>query len=432
MTAPCGPNTGPVCSASPPSAHPPIPPLPPPPGGCHAPVSPIRKGNEARLQERARRRSPSTSTPTVPHFCLLLSEPLQGGVKRGLALIAQTLTIAAWRPHQGHSELPCALEDYQENGDPHTPDARMKRPFSPSVLPNTELDRRGFGAGLGAQMDAEACCDTQDEGAVPDEQTPGGALPSALYRPKRERKQRRYTLCEVCNIQLNSAAQAQIHYNGKSHQKRLKQISNGKMPNNTASRRMSVRPRPFTSSLLQRRHSGGDARRPRAPSDPAGRGWRLQIVLGPVDPSQSERSCLSSSALDLCGALIRHDSPPQEMMGRETAHSTHVTRRAGTDGRGPSVNVPAGRPMLGTRHQDGTAALVSSALPPPEGEFLGLLPRSRNLDQRGKDSLPPSLLVLVSGALPPPSSPFPCHHFSQTPWALITEVTHLSPAVNRK
>lgn len=109
----------------------------------------------------------------------------------------------------------------------------MKRPFSPSALPNTELDRRGFGATLGVQMDVEPCCDVQDEGAVPDEQSPGGALPSALYRPKRERKQRSYTLCEVCNIQLNSAAQAQIHYNGKSHQKRLKQISNGKMPSNT-------------------------------------------------------------------------------------------------------------------------------------------------------------------------------------------------------
>lgn len=109
----------------------------------------------------------------------------------------------------------------------------MKRPFSPSALPNTEPDRRGFGAGLRLQMDGEPCCDTQDEGAVPDEQSPGDALPSVLCRPKRERKQRSYTLCEVCNIQLNSAAQAQIHYNGKSHQKRLKQISNGKMPSNT-------------------------------------------------------------------------------------------------------------------------------------------------------------------------------------------------------
>ncbi|XP_063815483.1 zinc finger protein 385C [Pseudophryne corroboree] len=36
------------------------------------------------------------------------------------------------------------------------------------------------------------------------------------------------TLCEVCNIQLNSAVQAQIHYNGKSHQKRLKQVNKGK------------------------------------------------------------------------------------------------------------------------------------------------------------------------------------------------------------
>lgn len=60
--------------------------------------------------------------------------------------------------------------------------------------------------------------------------------------------------------------------------------------------------------------------------------WWLQIVLGPVDPSQSERSCLSSSALDSRGTLIRPDSQPQEMMGRETAHSTHVTRRAGQSG----------------------------------------------------------------------------------------------------
>ncbi|KAF7668740.1 hypothetical protein LDENG_00290930 [Lucifuga dentata] len=109
----------------------------------------------------------------------------------------------------------------------------MKRPFSPSPLSNTELDRRGFGAGLGVQMDGEPCGDTQDEGAVPDEQSAGGTVPSGLYRAKRERKQRTYTLCEVCNIQLNSAAQAQIHYNGKSHQKRVKQISNGKMPSNT-------------------------------------------------------------------------------------------------------------------------------------------------------------------------------------------------------
>lgn len=109
----------------------------------------------------------------------------------------------------------------------------MKRPFSPSALPNTELDRRGFGRSPEVQMDGERCCDAHSDGAGPGEQSPGGAAPSAYYRAKRERKQRSYTLCEVCNIQLNSAAQAQIHYNGKSHQKRLKQISNGKMPSNT-------------------------------------------------------------------------------------------------------------------------------------------------------------------------------------------------------
>lgn len=70
-----------------------------------------------------------------------------------------------------------------------------------------------------------------------------------------------------------------------------------------------------------------------------GGGWWLQIVLGPVDPSQSERSCLSSSALDSCGTLIRLDSQPQEMMGRETAHSAHVTLCAGTGGPGRRVGV---------------------------------------------------------------------------------------------
>ncbi|KAG8559466.1 hypothetical protein GDO81_017347 [Engystomops pustulosus] len=50
-----------------------------------------------------------------------------------------------------------------------------------------------------------------------------------------EKKKILYSLCEVCNIQLNSAAQAQIHYNGKSHLKRVKQLNNGKLPTNTSS-----------------------------------------------------------------------------------------------------------------------------------------------------------------------------------------------------
>nr|CAI9707656.1 unnamed protein product [Rangifer tarandus platyrhynchus] len=50
-------------------------------------------------------------------------------------------------------------------------------------------------------------------------------------KPEKEKKQTNFTLCNVCNIQLNSTAQAQIHYNGKSHQKRLKQLSNGMVKN---------------------------------------------------------------------------------------------------------------------------------------------------------------------------------------------------------
>lgn len=47
-------------------------------------------------------------------------------------------------------------------------------------------------------------------------------------KPKRERKRPSYTLCDVCNVQLNSAAQAQVHCGGRAHQRRLRQLSLGK------------------------------------------------------------------------------------------------------------------------------------------------------------------------------------------------------------
>ncbi|NWV50683.1 Z385C protein, partial [Daphoenositta chrysoptera] len=72
-------------------------------------------------------------------------------------------------------------------------------------------------------------------------------------RMKREKKHQSFTLCEVCNIQLNSAAQAQIHYNGKSHQKRLKQLNKGKMPAAQAGLRDPC-PRPPRAALG---HQGG-------------------------------------------------------------------------------------------------------------------------------------------------------------------------------
>ncbi|NXH54596.1 Z385B protein, partial [Rhabdornis inornatus] len=50
------------------------------------------------------------------------------------------------------------------------------------------------------------------------------------YQLSKEKKKILFSFCEVCNIQLNSAAQAQVHYNGKSHLKRVKQLNNGKLP----------------------------------------------------------------------------------------------------------------------------------------------------------------------------------------------------------
>ncbi|NXJ96888.1 Z385C protein, partial [Corythaixoides concolor] len=73
-------------------------------------------------------------------------------------------------------------------------------------------------------------------------EAPGCPPSQPEQRLKREKKQQSFTLCEVCNIQLNSAAQAQIHYNGKSHQKRLKQLNKGKVPT-AQGRSSSVRSR---------------------------------------------------------------------------------------------------------------------------------------------------------------------------------------------
>ncbi|KAJ8012942.1 hypothetical protein DPEC_G00048120 [Dallia pectoralis] len=39
-----------------------------------------------------------------------------------------------------------------------------------------------------------------------------------------------FAMCEVCNIQLNTQAQAQVHYNGRSHLKRVKQMNAGEVP----------------------------------------------------------------------------------------------------------------------------------------------------------------------------------------------------------
>ncbi|KAJ1135864.1 hypothetical protein NDU88_002293 [Pleurodeles waltl] len=91
--------------------------------------------------------------------------------------------------------VPCPHRSGRDHG--------MKRPLSPALI------SENGSPGLTLQL-------THDHGT-----------PSTT---KKEKKMQSLTLCEVCNIQLNSTAQAQIHFNGKSHQKRLKQISNGKGP----------------------------------------------------------------------------------------------------------------------------------------------------------------------------------------------------------
>ncbi|NWT24811.1 Z385B protein, partial [Cardinalis cardinalis] len=72
------------------------------------------------------------------------------------------------------------------------------------------------------------------------------------YQLSKEKKKILFSFCEVCNIQLNSAAQAQVHYNGKSHLKRVKQLNNGKLPTSTASGTLfaSTSTGPYTMILV--------------------------------------------------------------------------------------------------------------------------------------------------------------------------------------
>ncbi|XP_036287487.1 zinc finger protein 385D isoform X2 [Pipistrellus kuhlii] len=85
--------------------------------------------------------------------------------------------------------------------------------------------RRMKGSAGGRRAKAQP---SQDFTCAQDGESEAEFLPDdSEEKPEREKKHTNFTLCNVCNIQLNSTAQAQIHYNGKSHQKRLKQLSNG-------------------------------------------------------------------------------------------------------------------------------------------------------------------------------------------------------------
>ncbi|XP_037610342.1 zinc finger protein 385B-like isoform X2 [Sebastes umbrosus] len=87
----------------------------------------------------------------------------------------------------------------------------MKRPKSPDLLdgspPPKSHERQ-----------------QQEEEEEEDEEE---RMVKAVHRAKRERRQgsSSATMCQVCNIQLNSSAQAQIHYRGKTHQRRLRRLA---------------------------------------------------------------------------------------------------------------------------------------------------------------------------------------------------------------
>ncbi|XP_071661057.1 zinc finger protein 385D isoform X2 [Patagioenas fasciata] len=114
---------------------------------------------------------------------------------------------ASWRMRSaagGRKEKP-------PGGKPQPRHENMKKPWSPDL----PVDNQSYNS---------------DFMPVPDREGEKELAPDGTEEKKeREKKHTNFTLCNVCNIQLNSAAQAQIHYNGKSHQKRLKQLNNGNL-----------------------------------------------------------------------------------------------------------------------------------------------------------------------------------------------------------
>lgn len=86
----------------------------------------------------------------------------------------------------------------------------MKHPKSPDWLDSTTPPKSQEGQ------------DEEEEEEDEEERRVG-----VVHRTKRERRQvtGSATVCQVCNIQLNSSAQAQIHYKGKTHQRRLRRLA---------------------------------------------------------------------------------------------------------------------------------------------------------------------------------------------------------------
>ncbi|XP_068823102.1 zinc finger protein 385B isoform X1 [Capricornis sumatraensis] len=119
----------------------------------------------------------------------------------------------------------------------------------------------------------------------------------------KEKKKILFSFCEVCNIQLNSAAQAQVHYNGKSHRKRVKQLSDGQ-PSSPA--QGSGPPPPASPST----HTSTD-----------NQGWSQVSVAPCVTLVTSWKFCLSNSVV-----LEAGESPAKMWSGLPSRGSTcHTT-----------------------------------------------------------------------------------------------------------
>ncbi|XP_034741912.1 zinc finger protein 385B [Etheostoma cragini] len=84
---------------------------------------------------------------------------------------------------------------------------RMKTPLSPS-----QLLKRGQIFAFGGMCQELMDPPTPATISLSVQQTPSPGQGGA------------YSLCEVCNLQLTSAAQAQLHYNGRSHLRRVRQL----------------------------------------------------------------------------------------------------------------------------------------------------------------------------------------------------------------
>ncbi|KAM9715537.1 zinc finger protein 385D-like isoform 2-T2 [Menidia menidia] len=76
-------------------------------------------------------------------------------------------------------------------------------------------------------MDSSLPPKSQDGQDEEEEEEDGARRVRAGFKARRERRQgsSSATMCQVCNIQLNSSAQAQIHYRGKTHQRRLRRLA---------------------------------------------------------------------------------------------------------------------------------------------------------------------------------------------------------------